>query len=339
MRASVIGSLGILLPVLLSAQELQVVRGTVRNPGGTPLEGADVLLDARLTRTNAQGAFRIDSVAPGSHYLTVRLAGYVPIRAQIEVDPKRPADLAYTLTPAPFLLPPVVTTLSRSGIYGAVGDTTRHPLAGVRVEAAGVNGGVVRTDSLGGFAFPAADRGVYLLRITHPGYAERRFSLELSPGEGRQVVAVLTPSRRPASRADDLAFESLHKRLAFGRRRERMAPSELERYGAQGLCDIPRVAAELGRSEASTTVILNGVTALLAFPVNSLCAWRADEVSLVEFGKDICADVTQTAGQALPVPSWCAGRTRNVPRSMGGSTGRIRGQPGGSSYIIIWERR
>ncbi len=340
MRVSALGSLVLFLPSLLSAQGVQVVRGTVRDGAGAPLAGAEVLLDRRLTSTGPEGAFRIDSVEPGTHFLTVRLPGYVPIRAQIEVDAKRPSVLSYTMTPAPFQLPPVVTALSRTGIYGAVGDTAHHPLRGVRVEAAGVKGGVTFTDSLGGFAFSAADRGVYLLRITHPGYGERRFSLELKPGEGRQVIAVLSPSRQLASRADDQAFEALHSRLAFGLHRDRMPQSELERYGTQGLCDIPQVAAEVGRSGSTTTVILNGVTALLEFPVSSLCAWRADDVSLIEFGKDICSDVTQTVGQALPVPTWCSGRTRNVTRTaMGGSTGRITAQPAGTSYVIIWEKR
>ena len=340
MRVSALGSLFLFLPALLSAQQLRVVRGTVRDAGGAPLAGADVTLDSRRTSTNRDGVFRIDSVAPGSHLLTVRLPGYVPIRIQVDVDEKRPSEVALTMSPAPFQLPPVITTLNRSGIYGAVGDTAHRPLRGVRVEAAGVKGGVVHTDSAGGFAFPGADRGAYLLRITHPGYGERRFTLELKPGEGRQVIAVLSPSRQLASRADDQAFEALHSRLAFGLHRNRMPESELERYGTQGLCDVPRVAAEVGRSGSTTTVILNGVTVFLEFPVSSLCAWRADDVSLIEFGKDICADVTQTVGQSLPVPVWCSGRTRSVSRTaMGGSTGRIRAQPGGSSYVILWEKR
>jgi len=330
----------VLFPSLLGAQQVLVIRGTVRTPGGAPVPNAEVLLDARRSSTNAEGVFRFDGIDPGKHFLIIRLPGYVPIRAQLDLDAKRPVDLPFTMIPEPFQLPPVVTTLTRTGIYGAVGDTAHQPLRGVRVEAAGVNGGVKFTDSLGGFAFPAADRGVYLLRITHPGHAERRLTVELRPGEGRQVIVVLTPSRTVASRADDQAFEALHSRLAFGLHRERMVPSELERYGGQGLCDLPKVAAEVGRSGSTTTLILNGVTAIMEFPVASLCAWKADEVDLVEFGKDICADVTQTVGQSLPVPTWCSGRTRTVTRSMvGGSTGRIRAQPGGANYIIIWEKR
>ncbi len=338
MRVAGLGTLLLWVPSFVSAQQVQVVRGTVGDPGGSPLAGADVLLDARITSTNAQGAFRFDSVAPGSHYVTVRFAGYVPIRTRIEVDARTPTELQFRLTRAPFLLPPVITTLSRRGIYGNIGDTAHRPLRGVRVDVAGVNGGVVLTDSLGGFAFPSADRGTYLLRFTRPGYAERRLVLDLKPGEGRQVMLELSPSSARPSRADDQAFESLHQRLAFGLHRERMTGSELARYGHGGLCDVPRMAVELGGIQASTTVILNGVDVLLDFPVSALCTWRADEVSLVEFGKDICADVTHTAGDALAVPPWCAFRSRNVTRSASGATS-IRAQGGGTSYVIIWEKR
>lgn len=324
----------------LGAQQLQTLRGMVRDESGTPLQGAEVLLVNRVITTNAQGTFRADSLRPGPLFVTVRLAGYIPIRTSIRIEESKPNALTFVMTRAPFVLPPVVTELRRAGIYGAVGDTSQHPLQGVQVQVAGVNGGVKFTDSLGGFAFPTADRGPYVIRVTHPGYEERRFSVELQPGEGRQIVAVLAPSRGISSRADDRAFESLGKRLVFGLRRDRLMPSELDRYGSLGLCNVPQVLAHVGHSGSTTTVILNGVTAYTTFPIESLCAWRADDVSLIEYGTDICADVTNTVGEALPNSPWCSGRTRNVPRSGGsGSGGRIRSQASSTSYIIIWEKR
>ena len=327
------------LPAGLAAQQVMTVRGTVRDEQAVPITGAEVRIGDRTASTDSLGRFRIDSLRPGTQHVAIRSAGYAPLRTQVALAEPGPAELDFRLTRA-FLLPPVITEQRRSGIYGTVGDTLQQPLPGVRVQAAGVNGGVVFTDSLGRFAFPAADRGAYLLRFTHPGYAERRISFEIPPGEGRQIGAVLIPSRRLASRSDDLAFELLRSRIALGLRRNRMQPTELERYGSAGLCEIPRIASEAGRGQATTTVILNGVEVLPEFPISSLCAWRADEVGLVEFGADICADVTQTVGQSLPVPAWCAGRSRGVTRSMGGSRGRIRAQgSGGGSYVIIWENR
>lgn len=327
-------------PAMLRAQQLQTLRGSVRDQSGTPLQGAELLIGNRVVTTNAQGTFLADGLSSGPLFVTVRFAGYIPIRTSIKIEDSKPNQITFVMTRAPFVLPPVVTELQRAGIYGAVGDTSQHPLAGVQVQVAGVNGGVKFTDSLGGFAFPTADRGPYVIRFTHPGYEERRFSVELQPGEGRQIVAVLAPSRQLASRADDRAFESLGKRLTFGLRRDRMMPSELDRYGSLGLCNVPQVLAHVGHSGSTTTVILNGVTVYTTFPVESLCAWRADDVSLIEYGTDICADVTNTVGEALPNSPWCMGRTRNVPRSGGGgSGGRIRSQGNSTSYIIIWEKR
>jgi len=329
-----------LAPGTLGAQQLQTLRGTVRDQSGVPLQGAELLLGSRVVTTNAQGAFRADSLRAGPLFVTVRFAGYIPIRTSIKIDESKPNEITFVMTRAPFVLPPVVTELQRAGIYGAVGDTSQHPLAGVQVQVAGVNGGVKFTDSLGGFAFPSADRGTYVIRLTHPGYEERRFSVELKQGEGRQIVATLAPSHGFFSRADDIAFEALGKRLAMGLRRERMTPNELDRYGSLGLCDLPRLLAEVGRRDSYTTVILNGVTVYQSFPIASLCAWRADDVTMIEWGRDVCADVTGTVGDAFPRPIWCMGRSRNASRSMGGgSSGRISTQPSGGSYVIIWEKK
>jgi hypothetical protein len=119
-----------------------------------------------------------------------------------------------------------------------------------------------------------------------------------------------------------------------------MTPNELDRYGSLGLCDLPRLLAEVGRRDSYTTVILNGVTVYQSFPIASLCAWRADDVTMIEWGRDVCADVTGTVGDAFPRPIWCMGRSRNASRSMGGgSSGRISTQPSGGSYVIIWEKK
>lgn len=327
----------VLAPVTINAQQYRSIQGTVRDVEGAPLEGADLLFGTRSVRTNARGAYQIDSLKLGSVFLTVRFAGYVPIRAVIRIEETRPNDLSFVMKRAPFELPAVITQARRTGIYGAVGDTTHHPLEGIRVQVAGVNGGVKFTDSLGAFVFPAADRGAYLVRITGPGFGEQRIPVELNPGEGRQIVAVLTPSTTASSHLDDQAFDDLRRRLAFGLHRNFLMPKELARYGSLGLCDVPRIAGMVGRLSSSITVILNGTEVLTGFPISSLCAWRADEISLVEFGGDICSDVTGTIAQALS--TWCSGRTRNVTRSLGGTTGRLRGQPSGTGFIVIWEKK
>jgi len=64
----------------------------------------------------------------------------------------------------------------------------------------------------------------------------------------------------------------------------------------------------------------------------------ADEVNLVEFGRDICADATKTIMSLVP-QAWCSARGRGAPRSIMGGGGRIRAQSAGGSYVVIWEKR
>ncbi|MGQ0703095.1 MAG: carboxypeptidase-like regulatory domain-containing protein [Gemmatimonadales bacterium] len=328
-----------LIPALAAQEPFHTLRGTVRDTAGRPLEGAGVQIGERRAVTNPQGMFRIDSLKPGSYVIAIRLPGHTPIRQRLTLTERAPEELSYTLLPSAYTLPPVVTITRRTGIYGTVGTPDQKPLAGVFIQAAGANGGEITTGPDGKFAFPEAHRGPYLVRFARDGYAERRMLLELKPGEGREVAIQLVPSARSPSRADEWALEGLHQRIAFGLSRERLPPSELARYGSQGLCDIPRIRSEIGRAADLTTVIINGVTAYENFPVFGLCAWRADEVDLVEVGRDICADVTQTLTAALPRPAWCSGRTRTVSRSLvpGGRGTQYR--PASSSYVVIWEAR
>ena len=90
----------------------------------------------------------------------------------------------------------------------------------------------------------------------------------------------------------------------------------------------------------SLTIILNGTFVLEKMTVHDVCSWRADEVELVEFGDDICRDVTRTLVDMLNV--WCVGFTkRPVPPTGGrfafpGGGGRIRTQRQPGPFVVIW---
>ncbi len=217
---------------------------------------------------------------------------------------------------------------------------------------AGPQGGEMRTDSTGHFAFPDLPGGKYMVRVTFPGYAERRFLVELKKGEGKELAVLLVPYRELPSRADDIALDELGKRLATGLDRERLTVQQVERYKSQPLCDVPRIRAEIGRTD-TILFSLNGVTAE-ATEIERLCGWRADEVELVEYGFDACRDVTGSIPQMLGI--WCGGTGRiNIPQNIrrgsagvaggGGSGGapsgggRIRAQRKSMPYVIVWEKR
>jgi hypothetical protein len=326
----------LLLPALLAAQQpLQSVTGVVRDTAGAPLGGADVILGQRTTTTSASGAFRVDSLRPGQYAITIRLIGYNPVRSRVVVVATEPTDMEYFMLPAPYQLAPLVVESRRTGIYGAVGDTGFKAAVGARVQVAGLQGDEMLTDSMGRFAFPAADRGVYMVRVTYPGYTPRQFTVELKPGEGRELGVLLAPSSRPPHAREELALQDLGRRLASGLARERLTANDLARHESGGLCDIGQIRAMLGGSDgATTTLVLNGVVVYRDFDVRSLCSWRADEVELVEFGTSVSRDPTGTIAEIMNVGS--AGRARDFG---GIRSGRQRAQGAAGSYVIIWEKR
>ena len=138
--------------------QVQSITGTVHTSGDSllPLAGADVLVSGRKAVTDARGRFRIDSLPPGEHALTIRHIGYRPLRARVVVVATEPTDLTYFMKHSPYLLPDLVVESRRTGIYGQVTDLTGRPVAGAVVDAIGFNGDSVRTDSLGMFSLPKA---------------------------------------------------------------------------------------------------------------------------------------------------------------------------------------
>jgi hypothetical protein len=289
-------SAGVLLgsTQILAAQGLGSITGLVRDSAGAPLAGAQVILDNRTATTTAEGAFRLDSLHLGNHLIAIRLVGYAPLRQPIVVR-AGVWHFNYVLRPATQQLPTVYAEARRSGIYGTVGDTSYHPLAGVRVQVAGRGGGEALTDSSGRFAFPAAIRGQYVVRVIHPGYADERLFLELKKDDGVEVAIRLRPSREVPSRADEVAVVDLGRRLVANLPEDRLNPAQLARYESLPLCELPRIAAVVkrGRSD-SLTIFLNGTFVLEGRTTRDLCSWRASEVELIEFGDDVCRDVTRT---------------------------------------------
>jgi hypothetical protein len=338
---------------VLSAQGVGSLAGTVRDTTGTPLAGAEITVDDRRTTSNSQGIFRFDSLRVGNHLLAIRLVGYAPLRSPVTVR-KETTYLSYVLRRATFVLPTVYTEARRPGIFGTIGDTAYRPLQGVKVQLAGRGGGEAITDSSGRFAFPSSIEGQYLVRATHPGYAEERLFVELKKGEGKELGIRLRPSRELIARADEQAVEDLGHRLAANLSGDRMSASQLNRYGSQGLCEVNQVARRVAEGVLgdNVTIILNGTMVMENMSVRNLCSWRADDVELVEFGRDVCRDVTRTLVDLLGV--WCSNFRGNPrpnnsdPRSMrdprglitgGGGGGRIKTQKPSGPFIVIWEKR
>ncbi len=319
-----------------AAQEpVTTIRGIVRDTAGTPVPGAEVILEGHSAQTSLEGRFILPGLAAGGPYLlTIRKVGYSPLRAQIIVSPGVMPDLEFVLAEEAARLPTVVVEAVRPGIYGSVSNPGLQPLIGASVEVRGPRGGQMPTDSSGRFAFPRATGGHYLVRVTHPGFLERRMMLDVEAG-GLELTVVLLPGSAVESRLAEQATEDLGLRLVMNLNRERISPAGLTPYGGALLCDIPRI-----RNAATdhTVVIINGVTISRPYGeslFSLLCTWRADEVELVEFGPRACSDLTGTIPLLLGVR--CGVNPGRAPRSITGA-GPLGGQRD-PPYIVIWERR
>jgi hypothetical protein len=312
---------------------VQSVRGIVRDTSGAPLGGAQISVGRRQTSTNALGVFRIDSVPVGRYPLTVRLLGYAPVRTRVAVVASEPTNLEYFLVRARVVLPTLLVTARRTGIYGTVGDTAYRAAVGASVELLGPGGGLVLTDSMGRFAFPNVGRGSYLIRVNFPGYTERRIAVELNRGEGRELGVLLAPWREREGRSEVGALQDLGRRLSFGVRRERVLGAELTRHGSGNVCDLPQIRSEV---DGVITLIVNGNRVFKDLPLWSLCSWRADEVELLELGRDVCAEVTRSIADLLSIS--CGPRTRNAREGLSSPTAsRLAGRS--RSYVVIWEKK
>jgi len=116
-------------------------------------------------------------------------------------------------------------------------------------------------------------------------------------------------------------------------KRERLTSYEMERMGAQNVCEMPQIKSELG--DGTTTVVLNGTTIYQEMPIQGLCGWRVDEVELVEFGNNVCKEQTHSIADVLKV--YCGPTAGRGPTSI--IAGGSRGLPSRQSYVVIWEKR
>lgn len=271
----------------------QRVTGTIKNPEGGPIAGAEVMLANRKAVTDSAGRFRIDSLRPGNLPFSVRARGFWPYRSRLTLRTS-PLELELTLRPSLTELPEIVVEGRRTGIYGVVGDAKTGGRTGARVELIGHGGGQQLTDTAGRFAFPAADRGDYLIVVSLTGYEQRRLSLRIDDGKARELsIRLYAGAGGGPTRMESWAFDALRSRLASWPRRTRMTRAELDQYpGVESVCDIARVQNEAG---TGITVILNGILTLQNWP---LCDFRADEVELIEFPKDAPSGYRRGGGLA-----------------------------------------
>jgi hemoglobin/transferrin/lactoferrin receptor protein len=96
------------------------ITGSVKDPGGAVVSGADVSLLAanravlRATVTDASGNFTLDKIAPGDYQLNIEADGFVRHRAAVHITQGNPVELAVTLELIP--LNEQVTITAEAGL-------------------------------------------------------------------------------------------------------------------------------------------------------------------------------------------------------------------------------
>jgi protocatechuate 3,4-dioxygenase beta subunit len=264
------------------ARVLPTLIGYVHDTFGRPLEHAEVLLDGvGRIRTSANGTFRIDSLEARRYQVTVRLPGYAAAHSLVPMNASRPTEVALRLQAFAQDLGTIEVAADRRGLHGVVATPDLQPVVGARVRLHG--GGTSQlTDSAGRFAFPRVKPGDYLVAAEFKGLTGRALQVEMIRDGRREVVITLSPPNPNRRRMPGERWVNHDRGLAlsFTSSLHRITRSELARHAGKQLCDIGRVRLYAGSSEA--TIILDGTRALNPW---SLCAFTADELAMVTFGR------------------------------------------------------
>lgn len=357
MRSVMLAFLLLAVATSVAAQAARTVRGVVRDSGaGNPLGGAliDIRSNAerRVDRTDEEGEFRIAGLPAGKYQLSVLRIGFREWRGEIEIGPR---DTAMTIAMAavPQRLDVFRVRADIGAVYGMVGSLPDLlPVSGVRVQVIGANRSQV-TDSTGGFFIPVDPPGIYMVRMTREGYAERMLTIEVPRDRAVDASRLLDPGLAPAKGLDGV-FADLDRRLRLksGASAALVPGSEVRRAGSSlidALRASPSFNAKSLRFADSTCVYVNGIPRPGVSPDHFL----PEEIESIEvygavagyigsrlrgFADGSTGDKTGTLGDRWPRGAPCGSNTgrRFVP--MGRSpTGPM--QNGTVKFVVVWLRK
>ena len=114
---ALIAACGLLLPLMLGAQNPGVVSGIVTDSTGVPVLGAEVSIKglAHSSITDQGGVFLLGGLAIGPALLSVRRMGFAPATVPVTISETtlRAEDLKVVLSPLPTVLTPVLVSSRR----------------------------------------------------------------------------------------------------------------------------------------------------------------------------------------------------------------------------------
>jgi hypothetical protein len=218
MNRLVLTALAIFAPTSsLSAQTMSFIRGTVTNEAARPIQHAQVVLDpggaSRQLRTDREGQFNFPGVTPGQHVVRVTWVGFAPEERQVEVGAT--GGIINVTLRRLTRLDTTVVTAKRTGIYGSViSMDSLLPVPGARVEIIG-DRKADSTDSSGTFNFSDVKHGSYIVRIRHPFFDSRNFSVVVPVDGGTELDVVMERGRVSRDAHMEMFYREMDTRLAF----------------------------------------------------------------------------------------------------------------------------
>jgi hypothetical protein len=268
---------------VLQAQNIATVRGTVTNEAGRALEQAEVTLDSgsRQVRTDAEGRFSFLGVSQGTHTVRVLRVGFSPETRQVDVTSSG-ATVAITLRRLS-VLDTVAVTAKRTGLYGSVvSKDSLLPVPGARIEVIGARK-ADSTDSSGMFNLPDIKPGSYILRVKHPLFESRNFSVVVPVGGGTELDAVVDRGRVSRDQHMEQLYREMDTRLVFrGGNTAFVTREDLKGRESQAVDFAVKFAPEFAKKslviQSDVCVFVDGI----ARPGATLRDFNVDEIESVE---------------------------------------------------------
>lgn len=165
----------------------------------------------RQARTRDNGAFRFDSIAPGQYTVGARAIGFISGTGMVKVGANGGTAIVEMLRVS-FALPSMVTTASRGGLSGVIGDTSYRAMPSVSVRVLGSGAGATVTDSTGEFYLPVK-AGSYMVRLEREGYGRQIIGVTVPANEGRRIAAWMTPRSEQSNPVEGANLFELEQRL------------------------------------------------------------------------------------------------------------------------------
>jgi hypothetical protein len=226
-RVSLVAAL--VAPLAVQAQGVVTVRGTVTNEAARPLEQALVTLDAegasRQVRTDREGRFSFLGVPAGPHTVRVTWVGFAPETRPVDVTG---TDLTVDFTLRRLTYLDTVTIVARrTGLYGSViSRDSLLPVPDARIEIIGARR-ADSTSSSGTFNFPELKPGAYIVRVKHPRFESRNFSVVVPVDRGTELDVVVDRGLVSRDQHMEMLYREMDSRLTFRGINTAFVPAEL----------------------------------------------------------------------------------------------------------------